>query len=253
MLALRIFRHSMRQVIGNWQAALRLALVPNVILYLVLLSVSGGVLAGVLHPSGPGAVLLVIAMLLVAVVTGAWVAVGWHRFVLLNEPPAGFLPPLHTDRMKSYLGRSVELGALSLGLSIVVAIGGMALGNAIGPTAYDSSLALGFLVGLATFAAMAVILGRVSLILPAAALGKDLRMGQSWAATRGQGGTLFILTLMFLALSVILALPEGFLRGLGLGVLAIAWRLVVQIGLTLLLLSILTTLYGHFVERRALV
>lgn len=66
---------------------------------------------------GPGAMggfgFGALVVLLVAVVTGLWIAVGWHRYVLLNEKPE-LLPAFRQDRMIAYFIRSLILGLIIL-------------------------------------------------------------------------------------------------------------------------------------------
>ena len=82
MKGLQIFRHSVRQVTGNLEGALRVSGVLYAVQVVIGLILGFGMMANA--QMGPGAMgsfgFGALAVLLVAVVTGLWIAVGWHRW-----------------------------------------------------------------------------------------------------------------------------------------------------------------------------
>ena len=101
-------------------------------------------------------------------------------------------------------------------------------------------------------ATMLYIFFRFSPALPASALGKPLGLSAAWRTMAGKGGTLVMLTIVSALFSVaIIFVPAqvfgpGSIIGLVIGLIAQWINLMVGI-------SVITTLYGHYVERRALV
>ncbi len=92
---LHIFRHSVRQVTGNLEGAIRVSgllyAVQAVVGLIFGLGVANSMGAGLGGMTG-GMGLGVLITLLVAIVTGLWIAVGWHRYVLLTKNQTCFLP-----------------------------------------------------------------------------------------------------------------------------------------------------------------
>lgn len=52
--------------------------------------------------------------MVVAFIATLWIAVAWHRFVLLNEAPQGLLPAFKGDRVMAYLLRMLAYLGISL-------------------------------------------------------------------------------------------------------------------------------------------
>ena len=93
----KLFVHSVRMVLDNLDVALRLSgllyLVQAGWMVFIYAFASGG--ASVQEtPAGAGELLI---MGLFAIVSSLWIAVGWHRFVLSGEAPAGVLPRIEKE------------------------------------------------------------------------------------------------------------------------------------------------------------
>jgi hypothetical protein len=86
-------------------------------------------------------------------------------------------------------------------------------------------------------------------MLPAAALGQKLSLGDAWQATKGESGTIVTLALIVVGASVIIQLPS-WLNDDPTSIINIVYSLVVNWFATIIGISVLTTLYGHFVEKR---
>jgi len=252
----KLFVHAVSMVFRNIGPALRLSVVPFVIgvvvagalFFMVILPMSG---SSSLETAGPDTVnlpgLALGAVILLAVCTAVflWVAVAWHRYVLLEEMPGGVLPPWHGREMMRYLGRGLMIAAalfIPLGILIYIAILPIIDGG-------SGSGMLYFLVVLAgLFANYAFY--RLCPMLPAAALGRELGFGQSWAATAPAGAGLMLMIFFVWVLSILLNIPGAIL---GDNLVGTILRLAASWLMFMINLSIMTTIYGHFVEERDLV
>lgn len=181
--------------------------------------------------------------MVLALVASLWIAVGWHRFVLTGESPRGWLPAWHGSEILSYLGRSIVIGLL-IGLGIAV-IGGLAMGVAVAAPGLVGLVAFG-LVGLASY-----VFFRIGLILPAAALGEKLSLGESWQATRQDDKAILVLALIVMAGQFLITVP-AMIDGDSSSVISLIYSIVVNWFATMIGISVLTTLYGYFVEGRSL-
>ncbi len=245
MKAWQIFTHSLRQVFGNMGAAVRVSLVPFIGLIVVALVLGGGLMFSMMGRTdhgmdsgiGGGGVLLMLVLIVVYVGVFTMIAVNWHRYVLLNEP-IGWMPQVRMDRILAYFGTALLVGLITfVGAMIVVVIAG-----AIG--------AIGWIIGIPVFVLIVAFSFRLSAALPGAALGQGGGLSGSMAATAGQMGTMIALTLIYFAASLICGIAVGLLSMIP--VVGILINLAFQWLTMMVALSILTTLYGHYVEKREL-
>ena len=118
-----IFRHSVRQVFWNLGGALRV----SGVLYLVQIGLTltllgtvsvgdGGIGSAQASHQMSGAI--VAPVVVVTLLIGLWIAVGWHRYVLLIEEP-GLVPRLHMDRVLGYFGKGILIGLVMIIPAIV--------------------------------------------------------------------------------------------------------------------------------------
>ena len=190
MKGVQLFTHSIRQVSNNLGPALRI----SGVLYLVQVAASLVLGASLMFDSQATASAMqagdfpwfgFVVVILVALVTSLWIAVGWHRYVLRLELPAGIVPALHPDRMLAYFGRSILLGIVLLLIGMVI---GLVVGLVLLPIIGRSpGMGTGFLFVVLIYVPVVVISYRLSLSLPGAALGEPMGFGASWEATRGGG------------------------------------------------------------------
>ncbi|KJS41832.1 MAG: threonine dehydratase [Roseovarius sp. BRH_c41] len=245
MVAWRIFTHSLQMIFNNFAQVMRIILVPLGIGIAVLILFAA---LGVSIDSAPGDVVTagqiggMILLALVLIGLALWVVVAWHRFILLAEYSQGWVPMLRSDRMLSYIGHSLWLGLVMTGLTVplFLVIGG--LGGMV-PLIVTS-------VSIVVIVALNIVFFRLSVILPAAAIGQPLRLGAAWDATRGSSGTILILVLILGAAQFALQLVLGLLLlapVIGIVLMAVGTALSALINV-----SILTTLYGYYIEKRAL-
>ncbi|MBY6003963.1 hypothetical protein KUV62_08595 [Salipiger bermudensis] len=241
-----IFMHSVRMVLDNLGPALRVSAV------LYLLQAASQILTFFMPQADPTAGDPTVApvaagelliLMVLALIASLWIAVGWHRFVLTGETPRGWLPAWHGSEILSYLGRSIVIGLL-IGLGIAV-IGGLAMGAAMAVPGLMGMVAFG-LVGLASY-----VFFRIGLILPAAALGEKLSLGESWQATAKDDKAILVLALIVMAGQFLISVP-AMIDGNSSSVISLVYSIVVNWFATMIGISVLTTLYGYFVEGRSL-
>ena len=241
MLALRLLRHSILQLTGNLGAALTLSVMPA-----VAVAAAGAVWWNTMLAMGSTqgvtgqAAVLHLALMIIVVLAFVSLAASWHRFVLLEERPR-LLRPIGRPEWR-YVGASVRLTLIL----ILVGIPVLLLGGAV-MIAFDGSVGAEMLLNLVIGFAFAVLGLRLGTGLAGAATGAARPLTTGWRATGHALGTLAVLSLLTqvlgLALNLAARLP---------GAAGIAAALLVAWFTAMLSLSIITTLWGHFVEGRAL-
>lgn len=258
MKGVQIFLHSLKQVLGNLPGAIKVSALPYAVQFVVsffltrpdkMAAMSGDPMA--MMEGGPSLVAQLLS-LVVVVLTSVWIAVAWHRYILKNEVPAGFVPPIHKDRMIAYFVRALLIGLLMIVVGFVLGFIAALVGGAVG-MATGSLILVTLVFALLVYFPIFVIAYRISTSLPASAVTEDAGSFMAgWDATKGENGTFIGLGLvsaavMFLNGYISISLLSGVLP------LFIIWTLVFNWLAMMVGLSVLTTLYGHFVEKRALV
>ncbi|SIS51774.1 hypothetical protein SAMN05421759_101166 [Roseivivax lentus] len=243
MKAWDIFSHSVRLVWRNRWDALRISgalyAAYAVVQVLFLGSFDAGPTAGGdmtdIDPSEASG--MVVAILLQFAIT-LWIAVAWHRFVLLEEYPGGWLPRFHGGAILSYLWRSIVIG-FAIALVIVLPA---TLVATIAPVLSVFAILAGLF--------FAIVFGfRLAPALPAAAMGTQVGFKEAWDATRGETGTAIALAFIGVFAAILIQMPIFVIAALSEGLGNIAF-IVVNWFVTLVSASVLTTLYGHYVQGR---
>ena len=242
-----ILSHSALLVWRNRQDALKISGLLYLVAFIVQFSLGGisgdgpGMMAEdapeMATPADAGVLLAVMVQLLLTL----WIAVSWHRYVLLEEYPKGWLPAFHGSRMLGYFGRSVLLFLAVFAAAFIVALPIGLLAALFPPLGVVAPLA-GLFVGLA-------VAFRLAPMLPGTATGQPLSLAQAFAATEGSSGTAIGLAFLGGIAAILIQLPGVLLMAvsqpLGLVVLGVTGWFV-----TMVSVSILTTIYGHYVEGR---
>lgn len=248
MKAWAIFVHSIRQVFGNLPEALHV----SGLLYLVQMAVAValGVTPASMDPStemAPEKALGVIAVLIVLLVSTLWITVAWHRFVLLGERPTSYIPVITAGRLARYAGRSLLIGLAVIALVLVLGIAASIL--------FTPLLGQTPLAALLTVLAMVVpglaVLYRLSAALPGLALDRPTGFADGWVATTGDTQTILILAFFTGLIGIVLGAPLGLMQQGSL--VALLWELGAGWLQLMISASVLTTLYGHYIEKRPLV
>lgn len=179
----------------------------------------------------------------------ALMAILWHRHVLLNgaERPQELRP----DRriFLGYIWRAIVVGcfqfAAAVPITLVMGILGAVLVRG-GPASLTATL-IG-LLGSIVFIWIAL---RLSVALPAAALGLTLAVRDSWNITKPLASELWGVAVLLTGLNMgIYAITALLLPDTG-TIVVVAQTLVFVIE-GLIFVSVLTTLYGHLIEGRSL-
>lgn len=243
----QIFRHSFNLVMANLDQAFRLSLVLYLVqsiytVYSFLNPPQMMEFEGTQVPMmSPETILPTILLGLLAVIASLWIAVSWHRYALTGESTSGWLPSFHGSAVMGYLGRSILIGVL-------VVLGVMVLSIPVGIISIGLPAFAG-IMSLILIGAAAYLFFRLGVMLPAAALGEKLTLAETWDVTKGQSGTILTLALIVVGASVIIQLPS-WLNDDPSSLINVVYSLVVNWFATIIGISVLTTLYGHFVENR---
>ena len=266
-MALHIIRHAFRMIFGNFEQALRVSVGPFLILIacaypLTTMPIGETFLAVIPDPFAddigesigsvdPLVIIYLIFLIFLTLFVFGWVAVAWHRFILLEEYH-GLLPAAMGRPIWPYVWRSISYGFLVLlaGIPLLFVVGIVA----------GILIRLDVLLPLADLFINAFIIGgvlgwiwfRIALALPSVAVGKPIKISNAWSASARMSGTVFGIAILIALINMIagwlaeMASSELALLGYIID-LAIQW-------LTLMLgVSVLTTLYGHLIEKRPLI
>ncbi|WP_159086883.1 hypothetical protein [Loktanella sp. Alg231-35] len=263
-MAFQIIRHAFRMIFGNLGQALRASVGPYIVLivgYLAVYAMVGQTGAFMQLASGAGSIpedaggVFVLALLVLVPFTLfvlAWIAVSWHRFILLEEY-SGILPAVSGRPIWPYVGRSILYGLLIVLLAIPLVF---VVGFIASPFLSSGSQALLSLPALMVFIAVTAVLSfvwfRIGLALPSVAVGEPITMGAAWAASRDMSGTIFGVALLLMAINGIATLLVNQISGIA-PVVGVVVDLALQWTILMLGVSILTTLYGHLIEKRPLI
>ncbi len=247
-------RHALEMIFGNFTNALKVSVGPTLLLfaagYVVFLmnDLSQSDLVQLQNGGIPvdservGLVFGVLALFLIGWFLFSWVAVSWHRFILLEEYP-GFLPAFRASEVFAYMGKTIVLFLLMFVTALVGAFV-LSLLSILGPRAAElGGLALGFVISYLWF--------RISLGLPAAAIGQSMKVGESLERTKPVAGQIAGMVLILVGLNFALGLVQNHILA-GLPYIGIVFSVCVDWLTFMLGFSILTTLYGYLVEGRSL-
>ncbi len=258
MKGFAIFRHAVRQLVGNIGPALRISALLTVILQILgyLIDVQGDLAryAVMLAAFGRGVFpwTSVLPYLAFSLLSGCWIGVGWCRYVLMEEQPGRILPVFRPSRIVAYLVALLVLILASVFAGFVLGfLAGFVLAflkalNMIGETA---SFVMFLVLVLPVILVFSL---RLSLGLPAAAIGEKPSMTASWRATRGHGSAILVASVLVILVIVLVALPAGLVFQT-LSAPAWIWQGVIGWVTLMLGLSLSVTLYGYCVQGRPLV
>ena len=96
-----------------------------------------------------------------------------------------------------------------------------------------------------------VIIFRLGVMLPAGTIDRKLTLRQAWQATSGQTDTILVLALVAAGAAVVVQIPTLVSGDPG-SLISLVYSIAVNWFVTMIGVSMLTTLYGHFVEGRAI-
>ena len=196
--------------------------------------------------------LLFLATLLVVALAFSSCAVAWHRYVLLDEVPKG-LARLRVDgTVWRYLGNLLLI-------ALIVVVPTIPLALFVVPL-MAANTSLGIFAALAYSSLVLVpIIYRLSIKLPAVALGRsDFKLRDAWASAAGNWWQLaavgFLVSAISWATGLALKAVSLVLAAVASGTAGFLLDVLLQVGVnwvvTILGITLLTSLYGFFVEKR---
>ncbi|APO88042.1 MULTISPECIES: hypothetical protein [unclassified Marivivens] len=253
-MAWKLILHSFNMIFGNLAEALKVSVGPILVgLLLIGLSFLGfGLNFEFLSEMEQGssantgaAFLFVLLAIIIMTVVFAWIAVAWHRFVLLEQYP-GILPAFRGQPIGAYIGRTLVL-------SLLIALVVFALAFVIGLlTALTASMGLAIFLGVGLGFVVSYLWLRIGLVLPATALREPLKVSESMAATKPMAGTIFGVSAILAILNFLISLIIGQVYNFA-GIIAFVLDVAANWVFIMVGISILTTLYGHLIEKRPLI
>ncbi len=262
----QLLRHVFQQVFGNLGAAARITIIPILLAYAlcagILFLTVGPVFLELMQqqpaafgeptplPPGfeddglafAGRFFAGFALCLpVFLIFYSWAAVGWHRYVLLEELPSGVTAAWNWPTVRGYVWAVVRLSLMLFLIGIVASIVVGLVISAVPSAAVAVFVTIGLTIGFTW------ILTRLGLVLPSAALGQYMKLGESWQATAPVASAILLpIIIIPLAFFIINSLL-GFV-----GLAGVILSLVVFWIQTLTNLALMTTLYGNLIEGRQL-
>ena len=190
--------------------------------------------------------------LLGTLIPALWIAVGWHRFIVLGERPWLIVPRLHLRQGGSYLGASLWVSLVIVGvvlgvMAIVMTMTGIAL-TVVGAdrasiASYGSFMGrwIGLLLG--TYVWL-----RYSPVFVAAACGQEKSLRAARHETLAGRGSLIFVTVLILGLGMLF---EGIVKAMNVtGVVLGGYQIVSAWFLILLNVGIMTTIHRQFAVRK---
>jgi hypothetical protein len=255
------FSHSVNSTINNLKFAFHVSwpwmvvLLPiNILTQIYLLS----------HPIVPGqmpelnTILVFLAIVLSSMLVFASIAVSWHRYILLDEVPQGLARLRMDGPVLRYFGNSILIVICSflVAFAAMIPLGMIAAGLSLVSKGLGFAMAILFYIVCVLW--LMGIAARWSIKLVSVALGRrDFGMSMAWAATRENQMRIIGLYVLFFLVAFLLALVFGGLTFFMLqnaNVLALCVGMAVQMVFkwitTIWGVTLLTSLYGFFVENR---
>ena len=196
--ATALFTHALNMLFHAPSTTLRVIL--PAVLWVMGAAAAAGLLAGdalgamdqVIENAAPppaGQLLILIACGLAGILGYALMAILWHRYVLLDHDRSALRPGM--GLFWAYVWRAIVLGFVQFLAAIPIGLAMLLLGGLTG-----SSPAALLLIGLVAGVAFLWLALRLSLVLPAAALGHVMSVRDSWRATEPLAGTLWALAVL---------------------------------------------------------
>ena len=265
MISWQIFSQSVLRVFNNLGPAIRVSLVPYLIAVVAIgVLIGSSVMALMQAGSDPAAMqaafannfpwLQFILCFVVGIVCFTWTAVAWHRYILLDETP-GWLPPFKGGRIWAYILRTLLIALIMIPVALVSVIvlglvGGL-IGGGIGQANQALGVGVAFVFVLVAYVIIIVVAYRLYASLPGAAIDNGAGIGDGWRATAGTWGTMLMLAIITLVISLVCSFVIGWVTGMA-PIVGIVLQLVYSWIAALVGVSIVTTLYGYYVQKRSI-
>lgn len=259
-MAWNIVRHAFVIVFGNLREALKASIVPFAILIATLFVLMSALGLPVYHDAlivpavenESAAALAGFMSLPLYLFIFAWVAVTWHRFILLEEYPA-IVPAVSNRPIWAYVGRSLMLMLQMMMVLIPVMLISMVLmlGSITDPNALMLNTGSGLVFMIVIGSIYSFFWLRIGVSLPAVAVGRPINSRTAWAETKPVWKTILGASVILVALNLIVTLAFSLLFA-GIPLIFYILSVVIQWVSMMVGVSVLTTIYGHVIEGRPL-
>lgn len=204
--------------------------------------------------ANPGAALpIYLVLVFINLLAFSSIAVNWHRYILLDEVPQGSELFRLDDKTWHYFGNVLLISLIMAAISALIVLPLFAITSFI-----NAPLLMAFIVMVAALFLIGILFFRLSVKLPSIALGRrDFLLSHAWAATRANNLPLLFIFLFevaavigaLLVMLLLLFVVSSISPMLGVVVGAIL-QLVINWVFTIFGITILTSLYGFFIESR---
>lgn len=250
---MNIFIAAINSILANFTTAIKASLVPFLI-GLVISTAIGFALglgdfinfdpaiqsAEFLEDGFLGIFLFIVLMAVVWVVVMSWIAMSWHRAILLGHS-VSIVPSFNGLPFKAYVGRLILLGIVMIliGMAVMLVFG--AIAAAVGGIGTIGFLIM-WAIGLVVMVYLSAVWLRMASTLPGLAIEKDVVFGDGWAMTESIKRRILGAALALIALSILVSLiqiPLAYIPILS-GLFGLAWSWFQ----TMLGVSILTEIYS---------
>jgi hypothetical protein len=201
--------------------------------------------------------LLIVPLAIASIVAYCSIAVNWHRYVLLDEVAEGWQRLRVDSLMWRYIGNAILIGLILIAGGIVAALALSLVGWGLSAVVGEALLIAIVPCVIALYAYAIVSAYRLAVKLPSVALGRnDFNMRDAWRVTDGNFwsilGLLLLLSICLSLVGLALLLVTYFFGQTG--TLGLSVSLAIQVAInwiaTILGVTLLTSLYGFFVEGR---
>ena len=246
----KIFTYSLEMVFGNLRAAFRISLVLYLAQAAFGIYFTNGygdfmreMAGGNVTSFPPGFWLSWTLFIAVSFVTSLWIAVGWHRYILIEENNGAIIPPFQGAQMLAYLGKSLLIGLL-LGFAFILVSSFLSL--VMGAVAGVTGVLISTFI---SFGLMFYLFYRLGLILPAAAVGGAMTFSESWETTAPASTAVGQLAVIAIGFVILTRIPQ-YMNYDPDSIINIVYTYVLGWITMTVGASALTTLYGVYFEGR---
>lgn len=258
MKSLQILRHSALQILRQPKAVLQIFLIPNALSFAAFKLAGLGFIFSPLHMQlaihrglMPWGLLAGVSVL--SLILWLWSALAWHRFILLGEQPRYPWPPLAWRVAGKFVVTSLVIFLGSLFLVFCITLIGLVFADLAVAIVKPQSVWISAIIGGVLGFLFAVLMLRLTVNLPNAAVGGKEEAGFIWTATDYTFWTMSAIAIVLIVLRFGLGqlfLWQGITPFSTSGYILVALSESLQ---AIFAISIITTLYGHYVEGRPMV
>ena len=258
--AIAIITHAIRMLTYDIRTTFRILLPP------LILVVGSAIVAAALAPAAlemlytqrpattppsAGSLMTLFFMGAVGLTGYALMAILWHRHVLLDDSARARATRPDLSTFFSYLWRATLVGLVQILVSIPIAFTMALVGGATLVGNGASSLLVLVVLGVISGVVFLWVALRISVVLPAAAMGQKMRIAESWQTTARAATPILGVAVLLALLNGVISLVVPVLLPAAPGVRLVLETLIYALE-GLVFISVLTTLYGNLVEGRPL-